>query len=63
MKENLIPCPSCGARQTDEDEPLGVWWTPVDDTWQVCCDRCKARTRYFRKEEDAVAAWNKGETK
>lgn len=60
MTDELIPCACCGARQSDEDEPLGVWWVPADDTWQVCCDRCGARTPYFRERDAAVEAWNRG---
>lgn len=58
----LKPCPFCGAKKDDEDEPLGVWWS-VDfyEDWIVLCDRCGANTGRFNRQarEEAIAAWNR----
>ena len=58
----LKPCPFCGAREDDVDEPLHVWWCQeLDGEYQVECERCGANTglrnRYIR--EEAIEAWNR----
>ena len=58
--DELNPCPFCRAKETDEDEPLGVWYSPSDDEWQVACDRCGANTDWLPEREEAIEAWNKG---
>ena len=56
---DLKPCPFCGAKEDDEDQPLGVWW--IDDEWKVVCDRCGANTGWFNRQEreEAIEAWNR----
>ena len=62
MDSELKPCPFCGAKEFDEDEPLNVWFVSEDDDeWRVECDRCGANTGWFNRQsrEEAIEAWNK----
>lgn len=60
MSEKLKPCPFCGAKEDDEDEPLVCFWISGIDDYQICCDKCGANTGWFgRNMEEAVEAWNR----
>lgn len=61
MSVELKPCPFCGAKEEDEDEPLGVWMSVDFADWQVECFRCGANTGWFNRQdrEEAIEAWNR----
>lgn len=61
----LKPCPFCGAREDDEDEPLHVWWVDKPDgEYMVECDRCGASISWANNwlHSEAVEAWNRRAT-
>lgn len=51
-RADILPCLNCeGAALAVEVHGLG---------WRVICPDCKAKTRSFEKEDEAVDAWNGG---
>ena len=54
----LKPCPFCGAREDDKDQPVNVGWV-IDDAWQVSCDRCGASGAEHDGRAEAIEAWNR----
>ena len=55
----LKPCPFCGAKETDKDQPIGVGWVIEVDAWQVICDRCGASGGLNDGRLEAIEAWNR----
>lgn len=57
----LKPCPFCGAKETDADEPLVVFYSFKENEWKVECERCGANTCFMNRnnKKEAVEAWNK----
>lgn len=59
METELKPCPFCGAREHDEDQPINVGWVIELDAWQVSCDRCGASGGINDGRAEAIEAWNR----
>ena len=59
MASELKPCPFCGAKETDKDQPVNVGWVIEDDAWMVVCDRCGAAGAEHDGRAEAIEAWNR----
>lgn len=62
MTENevkLLPCPFCGAKETDKDQPINLECVYEDDAWMVVCDRCGATGGENDGRAEAIEAWNR----
>lgn len=55
----LRPCPFCGAKETDKDQPINIGWVIEDDVYGVNCDRCGANGGYHDDRVEAIEAWNR----
>ena len=40
-------CPKCGAKESDEDKPLHLWYIVDDDYYHVECDRCGYESDFY----------------
>ena len=54
MDEKLKPCPFCGG-----DGKIYTGGTYYKITYQVVCEKCGARGKWYVLEKDAIKAWNK----
>lgn len=60
----ITSCPKCGERSNIicdieyEDEKVII----VNKRYAIYCNRCNHHTRYYKKYERAVSAWNKRES-
>ena len=59
IDEVLKPCPFCGARVSDEDQPIGLGYVYEIDAYCVVCDRCGAEGGHHDGRVDAIEAWNR----
>ena len=63
MKYNILPCPFCGAKESEDEGVTGVWvWPgiegwPETGVWLVQCE-CGARAHYKLAKQDAIDMWN-----
>ena len=57
--EELKPCPFCGARVTDYDQPIGLGYAYTIDAYCVICDRCGANGGHHDGRAEAIEAWNR----
>lgn len=55
----LKPCPFCGAKVTDKDEPIVLGYVYDMDAYEVGCDRCGASAGYHDGRVEAIEAWNR----
>ena len=47
----LRPCPACGGEAHTYSDGWRVWWG-------VQCNNCLHKTQEFRREKEAIDAWN-----
>lgn len=59
MQNKLKPCPFCGAKVTDEDQPIGLGYAYHIDAYCVCCDKCGATGGHHDGRVEAIEAWNR----
>jgi Lar family restriction alleviation protein len=55
-KEELIPCPVCGARGEIVGELKEDGRTAM---FKVICNECTVHTEFYEIKQDAIDAWNK----
>ena len=55
----LKPCPFCGAKANDKDQPLNLGYAYEIDAYEVACDRCGASGGYHDGRKEAIEAWNR----
>ena len=55
----LKPCPFCGAKANDKDQPIGLGYVYHIDAYSVCCDRCGASGGNHDGKVEAIEAWNR----
>lgn len=60
MPDTLKPCPFCGSKN------VGIYETAYGNYLNVfkyvLCQTCNCRTKAYRDEKDAIAAWNRRPT-
>ena len=62
MNWKLEPCPFCGARANDDDQPLTLGYLYELETYAVNCDRCGASGGMSELRDEAVWLWNRRAT-
>ena len=58
-KIELKPCPFCGAKVDDKDQPIRLGYAYTIDAYCVTCDRCGANGGHHDGRVEAIEAWNK----
>ena len=58
IEPKLKPCPFCGAKETDKDQPINLGWVIEDDMYVVRCDRCGASGAERDDRAEAIEEWN-----
>ena len=57
----LKPCPFCGGRATVKTRYIGYGSIGLGehDEYRVVCKECRASNDEYRRESEAIAAWNR----
>lgn len=58
---NLKPCPVCGAKTIEEYGPSVKKVRPTEKNkyyYMIQCTKCNNKTGLFKREEEAIGAWN-----
>ena len=59
--DKLMPCPFCGGRATVKTRYIGYGSIGLGehDEYRVVCKECRASNDEYRREAEAIAAWNR----